>query len=173
MRQDIINFFEHITQTTHLKINGVESIPIIYWGETYVTGFKIDDSKNIMVRFKIVKHIDLTTTQGERSDYYMMNPDGDFWLPYEFLDETTINEVFNEMKEKITALQHFDVLQMTHTDTYTKNKVEEGIIFTSKRLACKEAMNYRKIYKDFSMKFLEVGEKEKEMTTFEFATSAL
>ena len=176
MRQEIINFFDYMTKFAGTKINGVESIPIIYWGETYVTGFKVDDSKNIMVRFKIVKRIDLTAIQGDRSDYYMMNPDADFWMPYEFLDEETIDEVFKEMSEKIMAMQHFDVLHVEYTDRNTNERVKEGIIFSSKRLACKEAMNYRKTCKDFSMKFLEVGEKpkrEKQMSAFEFATSAL
>ena len=175
MRQEIINFFDYMTKFAGTKINGVESMPIIYWGETYVTGFKVDDSKNIMVQFKIVKRIDLTAIQGDRSDYYMMNPDADFWMPYEFLDEETIDEVFKEMSEKIMAMQHFDVLHVEYTDRNTNEKLEEGIIFSSKRLACKEAMNYRKTYSYFSMKFLEVGEKpkrEKQMSAFEFATSA-
>jgi hypothetical protein len=177
MRQEIINFFGYLTEFTGTKINGVESIPIIYWGENYVTGFKADDSNNIMVRFKLVKRIDLTALSGERTDYYMMNPDAEFWLPYEFLDETTIDEVFKEMSEKVMALKHYDILHIEHMDKLKEKKIEEGIIFTSKRLACKEAMNYRRRYKDhFSMKFLEMGEKpqkEKEMSTFEFATSAL
>ena len=149
MRQEIINFFDYMTKFAGTKINGVESIPIIYWGETYVTGFKVDDSKNIMVQFKIVKRIDLTAIQGDRSDYYMMNPDADFWMPYEFLDEETIDEVFKEMSEKVMAMQHFDVLHVEHTERTTNEKLEEGIIFSSKRLACKEAMNYRKTYSFF------------------------
>lgn len=176
MKQEIYNFFDYMTQFAETTVNGVESIPIIYWGETYVTGFKVDDSKNIMVRFKLVKRIDLTAISGDRSDYYMMNPDADFWMPYEFLDESTIDEVFKEMSEKVMALKNFNLLSMEHTDKFTDKKVKEGIIFTSKRLACKEAMNYRKIYSDFSMKFLEIGEKpkrEKQISAFEFATSAL
>jgi hypothetical protein len=94
-----------------------------------------------------------------------------------FKDSGITNEsMFKEMSEKIMAMQHFDVLHMEHTDRNTNKKLEEGIIFSSKRLACKEAMNYRRTYKDFSMKFLEVGEKpkrEKQMSAFEFATSAL
>ena len=176
MKQEILDFFDYMTKFAGTKITGVESIPIIYWGETYVTGFKVDDSMNVMVRFKIVKRIDLTTIEGERSDYYMMNPDGDFWLPYEFLDETTIDEVFKEMKDKIMAMTNFDILHMEYKNKTTHEDIVEGIIFTSKRLACKEAMNYRKIYTSLMFKFLQVGEKtkkEKQMSAFEFATAAL
>ena len=177
MKSAIINFFEFMSTFTGHKLNGAESIPILYWGDTYVTGFKVDENKNIMVHFKIIKHVNLNDNlQGLRSDYYMMNPDGDFWLPYEFLDESTIDEVFKEMSEKVMALKNFNLLSMEHTDKFTDKKVKEGIIFTSKRLACKEAMNYRKTYTDFSMRFLEIGEKpkrEKQISAFEFATSAL
>ena len=176
MKQEILDFFDYMTKFAGTKITGVESIPIIYWGETYVTGFKVDDSMNVMVRFKIVKRIDLTTIEGERSDYYMMNPDGDFWLPYEFLDETTIDEVFKEMKDKIMTMTNFDILHMEYKNKTTHEDIVEGIIFTSKRLACKEAMNYRKIYTSLMFKFLQVGEKpkrEKQMSAFEFATAAL
>jgi hypothetical protein len=172
MKQNIINFFENISNKTNTKINGVDSIPIIYWGELYVTGIKIDDSKNIMVRFKLVKKIDLTTLEGQRTDFYMMNPDAEFWMPYEFLDETTIDEVIQELIDKINELNDFDILYMEHTDNVKEENVIEGIIFNSKRLACKEAMNYRKIYKNFKMKFLHVGENN-NYSNFQVATMAL
>jgi hypothetical protein len=172
MKQNIIKFFENISNKTNMKINGVDSIPIIYWGELYVTGIKIDDSKNIMVRFKLVKKIDLTTLQGEKTDFYMMNPDAEFWMPYEFLDETTIDEVIQELIDKINELNDYDVLYMEHTDNVNEENVIEGIIFNTKRLACKEAMNYRKIYKNFKMKFIHVGENVK-YSNFQAATMAL
>ena len=177
MKSAIINFFEFMSTFTGHKLNGAESIPILYWGDTYVTGFKVDENKNIMVHFKIIKHVNLNDNlQGLRSDYYMMNPDGDFWLPYEMLDETTIDDVFDEYQQKITSLNEFDILHMEYKNKTTHEDIVEGIIFTSKRLACKEAMNYRKIYTSLMFKFLQVGEKpkrEKQMSAFEFATAAL
>ena len=175
-KQEIYNFFEYMTEKTNTKINGIESIPIVYWGETYVTGFKVDDSQNIMVQFKVVKRIDLTTLEENRTDYYMMNPDADFWLPYEFVDEATINEVFKEMTDTINAFNNFTVLHAEYTDKNTEQRISDGIIFSSKRLACKEGMNYKRNYKDTNVKFIEVGEKpkrEKTISVFEFATSAL
>ena len=179
MKQEILDFFDYMTKFAGTKITGVESIPIIYWGETYVTGFKVDDSMNVMVRFKIVKRIDLTAIEGERSDYYMMNPDGDFWLPYEFLDETTIDEVFKEMKDKIMTMTNFDILHMEYKNQKTEELIIEGIIFTNKRLACKETIRYRRNIPHLMYKILHFGatkqkkEEEKTMTTFEFATAAL
>jgi FMN phosphatase YigB (HAD superfamily) len=174
MKQEILDFFDYMTKFAGTKITGVESIPIIYWGETYVTGFKVDDSMNVMVRFKIVKRIDLTTIEGERSDYYMMNPDADFWMPYEFLDEQTINETLKELQEKIIKLTNFDILNIKHKNNTTEETVSEGIIFTSKRLACKEAMNYKKIYKDTRINFVHIGKEEKNnYSPFEAATIAL
>jgi hypothetical protein len=61
---------------------------------------------------------------------------------------------------------------MEHTDNGKEENIIEGIIFNSKRLACKEAMNYRKIYKNFKMKFLHVGENTK-YSNFQAATMAL
>ena len=178
MKHEIINFLEHMTNTTNTKITGVESIPIIYWGETYVSGFKMDDSGNVMVQFKVVKRVDLTSLPQDRCDYYMMNPDAEFWLPYEFLDEVTIDEVFKELADKINEMKGFDILHAEFNDKTTKKHVVEGIIFPNKRLACKEAMNYRKTKLDFSFKLLQAGEKtkpeqQKHFSAFEFATAAL
>jgi FMN phosphatase YigB (HAD superfamily) len=174
MKQNIINFFDSMTKLTNNKITGVDSVPIIYWGETYVTGVKIDDAKNIMVRFKIIKKINLTTLEGNKTDYYMMNPDADFWMPYEFLDEQTINETLKELQEKIIKLTNFDILNIKHKNNTTEETVSEGIIFTSKRLACKEAMNYKKIYKDTRINFVHIGKEEKNnYSPFEAATVAL
>lgn len=172
MKQNIIKFLENISNKTNMKINGVDSIPIIYWGEIYATGFKMDDSKNIMVRFKQIKKIDLTTLEGEKTDFYMMNPDSEFWMPYEFLDETTINEVLQELIEKINKLNDYDILYMEHTDNVNEENIIEGIIFNSKRLACKEAMKYRKIYKNFKMKFIHIG-KNYNYSNFQAATIPL
>ena len=144
MKSAIINFFAYMSAFTGYKINGAESIPMLYWGETYVTGFKVDENNNVMVHFKIVKQINLGLLEGTRSDYYMMNPDGDFWLPYEMLDETTIDNVFDEYQQKITALSEFDILHMEYRKKNIDELMTEGIIFTNKRLACKETIRYRK-----------------------------
>lgn len=180
MKSAIINFFEFMSTFTGHKLNGAESIPILYWGDTYVTGFKVDENKNIMVHFKIIKHVNLNDNlQGLRSDYYMMNPDGDFWLPYEMLDETTIDDVFDEYQQKITSLNEFDILHMEYKNQKTEELIIEGIIFTNKRLACKETIRYRRDIPHLMYKILHFGatkqkkEEEKTMTTFEFATAAL
>jgi hypothetical protein len=178
MKSAIINFFAYMSAFTGHKINGTESIPMLYWGETYVTGFKVDESNNVMVHFKIVKQVNLGLLEGTRSDYYMMNPDGDFWLPYEMLDETTIDDVFDEYQQKIMALNEFDILHMEYRKKNTEELMTEGVIFASKRLACKETIRYRREIPQLMYKILHFGEpkkkKDKEtFSAFEFATSAL
>ena len=61
---------------------------------------------------------------------------------------------------------------MEHIDDKTNQNVVEGIIFNSKRLACKEAMKYRKIYKNFKMKFIHIGENN-NYSNFQAATIPL
>jgi len=178
MKSAIINFFGFMSTFTNHTINGAESIPILYWGETYVTGFKVDKSNNVMVHFKIVKQVNLNSLEGVRTDYYMMNPDSDFWLPYEMLDENTIDSVFEEYQQKVTSFGEFDILHMEYKDKKTDELNIEGIIFSNKRLACKETIRYRKEIPGMMYKILHFGEMKKKnsdktMSTFEFATAAL
>lgn len=174
MKSKIIKFFEYLSESTSRKICRLECNPIPYWGETYVSGFKVDDSKNVMVHFKIVKKIDLTEALPTQVEYYMMNPDSDFWLPYELVDETSIDETFDEYKNEIINTPQLHILHVSYKKG--ENDYDENLIFASKRVACKEAMNYRKLYNGVLINFLVVGEepkKEKTITTFEFATAAL
>ena len=174
MKTELKNFLKFMTEFTGTKINGVESIPTILWGNTYLTGFKVDDSENIMLKLKIIKNIDISILPLERIDYYMMNPDADFTMPYEFFNETIADEAIKEIIDKVMTLNSFDILYMEH-DNKLKETIIEGIIFTSKRLACKEAMKYRKEYinNNFKMKFLQAGENKVNFTNFQIATMAL
>jgi hypothetical protein len=174
MKSKISKFFDNISIVSSRKINRLECKPIPYWGDLYVSGFKIDDSQNVMVHFKIVKKVDLTEAQETQVEYYMMNPDSDFWLPYELVDETSIDETFDEYINEINNTSQLHILHVSYKKN--SNTYDENMIFASKRVACKEAMNYRKLYTGVLLNFFVIGEpskKEKQISVFEFATTAL
>jgi hypothetical protein len=173
MKSKISKFFDNISIVSSRKINRLECKPIPYWGDLYVSGFKIDDSQNVMVHFKIVKKVDLTEAQETQVEYYMMNPDSEMWIECEALDSAALSDAISQLKKKVYKSTALDIMHITYRED--GETVERNIAYDSRRIACKEAMSMRKQHDTLHFHFTKAGNKETvhHMTDLEFATAAL
>jgi hypothetical protein len=166
---DIIQFIEDTTEEN--SITQVEITPVMFAEENiFLTGFRMDTDIPL-IHLKHISKLKTNSTQ-QQTEYYMMNPDAEAWIGIDALDTFTLKNTIDELNKKIYKLTSLDVLHVSYKEN--GKDVERNIAYSSKRIACKDAMMMRKLYSNFKLHFSQARNKNsKQISDLEFATAPL
>ena len=169
---DIVQFIEETTG--EFGITQLELTPIPYADENvYLTGFRID-TPSPMIHLKVIKKIKLFSAEPSTQsqiEYYMMNPDAEMWIDCDTLDGYNLSHALDELTKKVYKSTGLDVINLTYLEN--GEEVERISAYSSRRIACKEAMTLRKQFPTLKFKFSKATNKESKISDLEFATAAL
>ena len=177
---EIVSFFEDIEDVVNEMVDRIEIEPIPLSSTLYITGFKHSEFSytSMEAHVKQIRKLKLNNLQTSATSdggYYLMEPDGEVWMDCALLADGIVKGAFNSFKEKFGKLNSFHVMKVSFREKGSAVKQERVIIYESKRVACKEALQMKKIYDDVHPKFSIIQNeegKEHEPTDFEIAIAA-
>jgi hypothetical protein len=162
---EAIQFIEETMKVE--KITGVELEPVPFANDNiYMTGFRID-TETPMIHLKVIRKLNLFNTTKQQKEYYMMNPDADFWIDTEALDGFTLSETITALKRKLYMATDLCIANFSYSNG--NERVEQHVAYTSRRVACKDLLAIRK--KHMNVKFYFTN--KNTVSDLEFATAAL
>jgi len=165
---EAIQFIEETMKVE--KITGVELEPVPFANDNiYMTGFRID-TETPMIHLKVIRKLNLFNTTKQQKEYYMMNPDADFWIDTEALDGFTLSETITALKRKLYMATDLCIANFSYSNG--NERVEQHVAYASRRVACKDMLALRKKYYGIKFKFINKPE-ENKISDLEFATAAL
>lgn len=168
---DMVQFIEETTGEE--SITEVELSPVPFANEKiYMTGFRID-TPSPMIRLKQIRKLKLLTATTQQIEYYMMTPDAEFWVDCDALDSLILKQTIDAMTKKLYKSTALDVLHISYKEKGEQEEITRHIAYNSRRVACKEAMNFRKQFTGVHFHFSKATNKEHTVTDLEFATAAL
>ena len=183
----IVNLLDTVDDITNDYIDKIEIEPTYFGGNLYISGFERSplNYTDVKAHIKQIRKINLkslNSTITMNGGELMMEPDGEVMMDCNLLDEDMLEMTFDKFKENFEKLNSFHIMHVTYREKDGDNKKSKTYMYESKKVACKEALAMRKIYKDVSVKFTTFQadtEKggfnliQREKTDFEIATAAV
>ena len=154
----ILNFFDNLDEVFNTYIDRVEITPIRLTSTIFITGFKrsFNNSTALKVHLKEVKNIkgnDIEAYATSDGGYNLMDNDGELWLNTYAMSPSLLGDAITAFIKKYGEIKtvHIGTTKWKdETDTYTKMEVT---VYESKKVACKEVLNFRKLHQNVHTTF--------------------
>jgi hypothetical protein len=167
--------FEYINEFTKEEITQIELAPILCGYGLYLTGFRKQGYEEFEAHIKRLKVFKTEEKVGEEiSEFtYATEPMEEMWINTNLLEQLKLSILFHTFKHNFFKMKSFDVAKITYKDEGMPINDTLGIVFETKRMACRYTLQFRKQHMNVSQKFLHFGEaEEKEQTELDIVTSA-
>ena len=182
---EIVEFMENADDIVSDCVDRMEFEPVALTANLYVTGIKRDIFSYTDVEFHVkqirtIKLPNLDKSITDDDGLYMMEPDGEMWLRVDILSEDIVKRTFEKIKDNFSKLKSFHLMTISYNEKGRAVRRTETILYKNKRVACKEALKYKKMYENVIVKFEHYAEDKinggfdtvHEPTDYEIAVAA-
>lgn len=154
----ILNFFDNLDEIFNNFVDRVEMSPVPLTPNVYLSGFKrsFNNAASIQAHLKQInniKLIDTKTSPTTEGGWNLMDNDGEIYLNTYAISQTLLDEAVTKFigNYKDIKTVHIGTTKWKdNTDTYTQTEVT---LYENKKVACKEALNFRKLHQNVSTTF--------------------
>jgi len=176
IQEIIMAFFDYLNDTTNEEVTQIELNPLFFEYGLHISGFRKQGHDEIEAHLKRLKPIRNSKELSDSfADYfkYTTEPIEEMWINVKLLNAQKLSPLFIEFKDEFFKMNSYELAKITFKDEHMTMFETIGVIFESKRNACKYTLNFRKLHKSVSQKFLHFGEIEtQEITELDIVTSA-